>query len=122
MSDDTRPIWGFDIPERLIRWLRENRIKSIRAGWRMTDVDKSDNWVDFVAENNETRRAPHGYPGSPSIWDYVKLNKLGGYSVIEWTERGKRAARRMKEIDDFDQRNAAERAEYERLKEKFGDG
>lgn len=124
MSDtETRPVWDFDIPEEMIRWIGANLIVSLKAGWQMTGADTSESWVDLVAENGETRKVKAEWYGQPSIWDYVELNKGGGHSIIKWTRHGERARDRIQQMIDFDEAHERDKAEYERLKAKFeGEG
>lgn len=121
-NDDKRPDWPFDQPEVLIRWFRRSRIISMKPGWRMTGEDSRENWVEMVSHDGKTQKIKPVWYGQPSIWTYIEFDQSAGQSLVKWTSKGRQALETIALIDAFDERCVEEKAEYERLKAKFGDG
>ena len=121
MAEDTRPEWTFDIPEKLMRWIRDHNIPTLKSGWRMVGVDRSEEWIELIANDGSTREVKdQRFYRKPCVWDYIKLNESGGHSIVKYTSQGESARDLLDKIDLFEKNHAAERAQYERLRKKFG--
>lgn len=116
MSDDTRPKWTFDAPEEEVRWLAKGMINEIKHHWEMTGVDTADDWITLHREG-DSRRFRSSFLNS-GLFQF----KPNWRELVVPTYEGERAIKKIEEIDQWEKRNARDRADFERLKAKFGAG
>lgn len=115
---DRRPDWPFrEMTEQGFRSMASRgRIESVTAKWEMTGADTSREWLEARSASGETFTMPSGWGYA---WQFVGYSSNPG--LFQLTNLGKRMVERLNEIDKWEAANARERAEYERLKTKFGD-
>ena len=108
--DDQRPKWGFKLTESQVRKLNSTIVK-VTHHWEVTGCDTSRDWVTFHGKNSSFE-APQG-------WD--KLFSFTPYwaGLIRPNYEGKKAIKKLSEIDSWDKNNSDERKELERLQTKF---
>lgn len=108
-----RPVWDFKYPEEEARWLLSRRIAAIKARTSMSDNFETESWLEMYDSNGETRRFD-------SFPEYVQFRPVFG-NLVGSTYESDRMKVRIAEIDTWEMTHAKERAEYERLKRKFGE-
>jgi hypothetical protein len=118
MMQSRRPKWDFkDMTESEFRRIYQRaRIVSVTAKMELTGADTTREWLVALDGNNDTFVVPDSWR--------VAFIFVGSWSVpglFGLNHTGKRMAERLREIDRWEQHNNQERAEYERLREKFGD-
>lgn len=116
---ESRPVWDFEIAEDTMRWIKDHRVTTLVSRWKMKGVDSSVSWIEMRTNDGETMDVFGSLFSKRSIWHYVELDTLASHTILKLTHFGKRAMERLGEIDEFDERHAAELAEYQRLKAKF---
>lgn len=118
MSDatDSRPKWSHDTPEALARWLVSNFVTKITHHWRMTGPDTSEDWIELHSEKEKRRvntyffSDNHDFSFSPYHAGLVQVRNKYPESVRQTIDK----------IDLWEKANARDRADFERLKKKFG--
>ena len=117
MTEPNRPVWGFpEMTERDFRAVWGRHIVAVEAKWEFTSADTSREWLEA--------RTMHGKVFVlPSTWE--KAFRFAGRAstpgLFRLTYEGERMQKRAQEIDAWEVENAFERAEFERLRKKFGD-
>ena len=111
MSEDTRPIWDFDLTEAQVRklWGVVNKITHHRT---LVGVDRSKEWIEFHSEAGKFI-PPDGWQA------FFKFHPDHHNSLIVPKYAGDAAIKRLREIDTWESDNKEERDEFERLKAKF---
>lgn len=117
MSDEKRPSWTHkEMSEGAFARLHEfGMVVSVHAKWGYLTADTTEEWLEVVNSRGIKMRLP-------SNW-YSVCNFTGSAhspGMFEWNCVGERMSKTLKEIRDFEKKNAADMAEYKRLKEKFG--
>ena len=116
MTDDTRPAWPHkEMTERSFRAIMEmGRITSVQAKWEMTGADTSREWMVVTNVKGQSFRLPD---------DWAKSLKFVGHASVPglfaFTQSGENMRVTLSKIDAWEVKNAADRADYERLKAKF---
>lgn len=120
MTDDPRPVWDFTLSEEAIRKLDRNFI-AITHHRVMTSVDTTSEWIELHENAGDFFKPVRGkgYP-APRGWEQFFKFHPNHAGLLCATSEGLRAIKRLDEIEAWEKRNAAERAEYERLRAKFG--
>lgn len=111
---DTRPVWRHKMTEKDVAWFNAS-ITKITHHWEMTDVDKSRDWIELHREDKVKRSVPVDFFRKNSYFEFCPDHR----SLVTPTYEGREAIKDLAAIDAWEKRHAAERAEYERLKEKF---
>lgn len=117
MTDEKRPSWThnemslFDFTK-----LHDfGMIVSVKAGWEYKTADITSGWLEVKNTRGKTMRMP-------TNWQKV-CYFVGYYSspgLFEWNYTGERMRKSLAEIRKFYAEHEEERAEYIRLKDKFG--
>lgn len=113
MTEEKRPDWGFPLTEAQVKSLTQMIVK-ITHHWEFTSADTSRNWIEFHPDKGKPFRAPDGWQ---KLFEFAANHHN---TLIVPNYHGERALKRLEEIKAFETRNAKERAEFERLKAKFG--
>jgi hypothetical protein len=110
------PGWPFKIPEATARWLNEHSVVAIKYDWKMTDVDKSEDWLVLVGSDNEELIVSTGFF---SIYPEVSFSprSQGLIDFKSWID----VPGQLQKIDAWRKKEQHDLSEYKRLKEKFGD-
>jgi hypothetical protein len=114
MTDDPRPEWKHKTPEDLARWLAGNHVTKITHHWEMTGPDTSRDWLMLHSKTSERQVATRFFTNNSEFAfapDHAQLVSEQPYAKVRET---------IKQIDDWEKKNARDRLEYERLKTKFG--
>lgn len=112
-ENEKRPAWTHKTPEDLARWLVSNAITKITHHWEMTGVDTSTEWIVLHAVKDQRRVNTNFLKAGEFEFapDHRGLVREVPYRNIRES---------IDKIDAFENTNARERAEFERLKAKFG--
>lgn len=119
MSEEKRPDWPFKTPIETARWLREHFVTGLEHHWRMTGVDTDEHWLEAV------ERSGAGTHDGCKKESRIRL-VIDGQEVkfapdhARLIQLGRALHDRIEEIDAFEKKNKRDRAEYERLRRKFG--
>lgn len=121
MTDDPRPVWRSSLDEETARWLASNRVTSIEHRWELTGAATTREWLVLVSDDrrgNVTRlEVPkdffHIHRFVQFAPHHAGLVQIAHHSTVRTDIRA---------IDEWEERHARERAEYERLKAKFEGG
>lgn len=113
MDDQKRPAWDFPLTELQVKSLCQ-MITKITHHWEFTSADTSRNWIEFHPDKGNPFRAPDGWQ---KLFEFAANHHN---SLIRPSYHGERAIEKLGEIKAFEAKNARERAEFERLKAKFG--
>jgi len=111
MSEDTRPIWDFDLTEAQVRKFDCTVIK-ITSHRAPVGVDSSREWIEL----HTTAKKFIPPKGWASLFEFSPT-RIG--RLISPNALGQSALKRLKEIDTWESDNKEERDEFERLKAKF---
>jgi hypothetical protein len=116
MQDDTRPNWDFkEMSEQDFEAIYNfGRIQSITAGFTFTSADSGYEFLEVYNYNNDTMCLPQGWK---SVLKFVGYFSNPG--LFTFTDLGCRMITRLNSIKQWEQNNAADLAEYQRLKKKF---
>jgi len=116
---DTRPAWPHkEMSEQEFRdiWCM-GPIVAVEARWEMTSADTAREWMEVETRSGGTYTLPP---------DWHRALKFVGHSsnpgLFALTYEGQRMRDTLHQIDEWEARHKAERATYERLKVKFGEG
>jgi hypothetical protein len=112
-EDEKRPDWPYKLTEAEVRQL-SGCITQISHRWEFTSADTSRNWLEFKADKGKSFVAPHGWA---ELFEFAPNHHA---SLIQPNYQGRQALKRLDEIKAFEQRNARDRADFERLRKKFG--
>ena len=120
---DNRPAWPHKVSEDLARWIYGHAVTKITHHWRMTSADTSEDWLELHATEGDKKEPVKKMVGTRELlggshWhaqdgiffnpDHARLVQVAG--KIQET---------IRKIDEWERRNEADRAEYDRLKKKF---
>lgn len=120
MSEGTRPLWGFEeMSEADFRTILSFGVVSmVRSRWEFISEDSIREWLEAVSFRDERanfRKVPDGWK---KVWAFVGSASNPG--LFKLTYLGEQMHKKIAEIDRFEKEEAGARAEYERLKAKFG--
>ncbi len=115
---DQRPKWPHkNMTEQDFRRLVGlGHVVSITAKTEMIDAERSREWLEATNWNGKTGVVPSGWK---DVWEFVGYSSVPGLFRLNYT--GQQMAKTLEVIDAWEAQNAADRAEFERLKAKFGD-
>jgi hypothetical protein len=86
----------------------------VEAKWEMTGADTSREWLEVETRDSKRFVLPH---------NWAKAWKFAGHAsnpgLFRLTYEGEQMAKTLAVIDAWEAKNAADRAEFERLKAKF---
>lgn len=118
MSDE-RPAWRHTLSETDVRWFAEGSITMISHHWEMTGVDTSRDWIDLhKGKEDETKKRSFA-SNFLSTNGYFEF-RPNWRELVTPTYRGEQAIKDLEAIDVWEKKHKRERAEFERLKVKFG--
>lgn len=113
-----RPSWTFtEMSEADFRKIRDHRlIVSVKSGCGLRAADCWVEWLSVENKQGEVLQLPEG-------WQLVLnfVGKSASPGLFDFTHLGRRMLALIIDIDGWERQNKADRAEYERLKAKFGD-
>lgn len=115
--NDSRPEWPHkNMSESDFRRIvKIGPISAVEAKWEYTSADTSREWLEATDRNKKKHVLPQG-------WKFV-LQFVGWSSnpgLFDYTYEGREMLKTLEKIDAWEKKNKAERAEYERLKVRFG--
>ena len=113
---DIRPAWSYkEMSERDFRDICiMGPIVAVEARWEMTGADTSTEWLEVETRSGGTYRLPSNWKCADTF-----VGRSSNPGLFALTHEGQRMRETLTMIDAWEWDNAAERAEYERLKAKF---
>jgi hypothetical protein len=115
-EEGKRPAWRHRLTEDVVRWLAQGGVKKIAHGWKMTGVDTADYWIDLHRET-DSRRFSTDFLTTNGYFEF----RPNWRELVVSTPLGDQAVKDLEKIDEWERQNAADRVEFERLKQKFQD-
>ena len=115
MVSENRPEWKHQIPEADARWLSGGLIVKITHHWKFTSEDTTEDWIELHRADGSARRFPSAFLNTNGYFEF----RPNWRELVQPTYRGEQARKDFEAIDKWEKENAAERAEFERLKSKF---
>lgn len=112
MNEDQRPEWPYKLSMKHLAMF-DRSIKKIEHRWKFTSEDTAEDWVEFSGDKFKNVRMPDGFK---ELFEY----KPDYWCLFGLTYQGEKAVKLSEEIEKFDKKHKRERAQYERLKRKFG--
>lgn len=104
--------WKHAIPIGVAKWFRENCVKRIDYGWRMTSEDSSEDWIIAFSEyGNASIKLPTSL--------YPELEFRPGPGGLLRLRASSNVARDLDEITEWQMRNSVDIETYQKLKQKF---
>jgi hypothetical protein len=89
-------------------------IVSVEARWEMTSVDTAREWLEVETRAGGVYTLPLGWH---RVLKFVGYASVPGLFAL--THVGERMVKSLDDIDKWEAKNKAERAQYKRLKAKF---
>lgn len=120
MADDDRPDWPFTWSEKEARWWRSASVKSITHHWEFASADTSREWLRLefaVGDDQGSRDLPIDFFNDHPFLVFKPDHR----SLIRFREGTRQVLSTLDDIDAWEEANKRDRAEYDRLKIKFGD-
>ena len=111
----SHPGWPFKIPERVARWILTHGVDTIKYKWAFTSEDESKDWIELWSDKEHIQVQT----SFNKVWPEIRVTM--GPRMVEfksWID----VAGHIQMIDKYNDKEARDRREYERLKEKFRDG
>ena len=117
MTDDKRPAWDFkEMGEADFRAINSfGMVVSVTGKWAFTSVDTTREWLEVKNSNGKTMTLPNGWQ---KVLEFVGYSSVPG--LFKLTYLGERMRAAMDTIEKWEDKNKRDRAEFERLKKKFG--
>ena len=117
---DSRPQWTIkEISEADFRRIHSfGNIMSVEAKWEFTSADTTREWLEVKSkrgEKTETMVMPHCWNRAYEFKGHSSNPGLFSENYV-----GKQARENLNIIDKWESKNKRERADFERLKAKFG--
>ena len=109
VMEDRRPKWLYKLPESLVRWLINHNVVEVQL------LPRTKCALRLKAENGDFVEVTFDFFHNNAIF---RLEP--GFGSLVQVYRGSAIRSHLDDIDRWEQRNRCERAEYERLKKKFG--
>jgi len=114
-ESNERPAWTHEMSENDARWLARGGITRITHHSQMTGVDTSRDWIELHRDNEKMSVSSN----------FLNQNGFFAFNpnwreLVTPTWRGEQAINDIRAIDKWEETNKTDRAEYERLKRKFG--
>lgn len=122
-TEAIRPKWEWGLTEHTFRSLNATRIVEVKHGWEFTSADTSRQWFTVtMAKGDQTNADPTTRIPQEKWSAFFELFefKPDHAGLFRLTHRGEQARKRLEEIAAFEKKSTRDRAEFERLKKKFG--
>ena len=116
-DEDTCPSWDALIPRRQFEKVVNASVTAIRLCRRMTSEDGSETWISLTLNDDKGTIVDVKHE---HFWLYFQFTTCPTPSLLVLTPRtGRDAQKRLLAIRAWEERNAEELAEYQRLRKKF---